>query len=119
MTNIYADGSGWNGKEWKYCIVVDVEGMKPIIITTKGLYMTNNAAEYYAVLEAMKLAESGDNILTDSKLIIGQVLSGWKCNFEHLRKLRDEVRNLMSEKDLTLNWVSRNDNKAGKVLERE
>ncbi len=64
---------------------------------------TSNEAEYKAVIAAITYLKSvnisNDSciIVTDSQLVYGHVIKNWKCNFAHLRVLRDEIRGLLRE----------------------
>lgn len=59
---------------------------------------TNNVAEYRGLVEGVRALSSvvsrGDRveIAGDSQLVIQQVRGSWKCNYDHLRVLRDEAR---------------------------
>jgi ribonuclease HI len=71
-----------------------------------GEGITNNEAEYKALIAALKhiadafTAVGGDlktislTVRTDSQLVIGQVWSGWKVKALNLRPLVDEARAL-------------------------
>jgi len=78
---------------------------------------TNNEAEYEGVLSACKNASTRDTILTDSKLIYGHCVLGWKCNYKHLQKYVNEITELIYTKVLQLRWIPRDKNAAGKVIE--
>jgi len=114
MVKIYVDGSGWNGKEAKYCVFIEGKIPKIFIYKTKR---TNNEMEYYALIYALEIAEEGDTILSDSALVVNQVKGFWKCNFEHLRKLRETAKLLLKGKNINIVWIRREVNKAGKILE--
>ncbi len=68
---------------------------------------TSNEAEYEAVIAALTYLKTCNEvykmnrekcvIITDSQLVYGHLLKNWKCNFPHLRVLRDEVKNKLSE----------------------
>lgn len=78
---------------------------------------TNNEMEYAAFLAAAGMAGEGDTIVTDSRLVQGQVARNWRCNYAHLRPLRDFGVMLVKKKNLKVCWVPRDENKAGLVLE--
>jgi ribonuclease HI len=109
---IYVDGSGWNGRKSEYCVVSDK-------VIRKELHekKTNNEMEYAALLEALSIAKEGDTILTDSQLVHGQVCKGWKVNYEHLMPLVAKAKVLVAEKKIALEWIPREENKAGHILE--
>jgi ribonuclease HI len=68
---------------------------------------TSNEAEYEAVIAALTYLKTSNEvykmgrekcvIVTDSQLVYGHVIRNWKCNFPHLRILRDEVKNRLRE----------------------
>lgn len=86
--------------------------------------MTNNVAEYRAVLGALKwLSENrGDDsacVMTDSKLVVEQVNGRWACNSEKLRPYRDECRELLrGMSNVMLLWIPRERNEVADALTR-
>jgi len=120
MTDYYIDGAGWNGERSAYCVTTRDEfnqfnEWNRVYIAE--FQMTNNEAEYFALIEALKFARDGDRIFTDSELVVGQVLKGWKINFEHLRRLNVFVKKILSP-NIQIIWIPRESNYAGKLLER-
>jgi len=109
---IYTDGGGE-----KYCFVIPENNLVKIF---EKKDITNNEAEYLAVIEALKHVEKNSivTILSDSKLIVNQIKMEWHIKQENLRRLFEEVLALIKEKnlDLKIEWVPRKENKAGKVL---
>ena len=81
-----------------------------------GSGMTNQVAEYTAVIEALKWAYKagyrGFTIKTDSQLVVNQVKGAWKVNAEHLRKFVDRaVKGLQAcESQGRIEWVPREQN---------
>lgn len=61
---------------------------------------TNNIAEYRAVIEALRTSEEIGikeiRIISDSLLIVNQILGLYKVKKQHLRKLREEVMDLLN-----------------------
>lgn len=76
---------------------------------------SNNFAEYVAVGRAVRwLKDHGHeaHVFTDSKLVVEQVSGAWDCNAQHLRPLRDRIRELLrGMQNVTLDWVPREGNK--------
>jgi len=109
---IYTDGG-----EDKYCFVIPEKNVVKIF-EKKGI--TNNEAEYLAVIEALKHVEQGSivKILTDSKLVASQLKMEWHIKEERLKLLFKEVFDIIQKKRLNfeIEWIPRNRNKAGKVL---
>ena len=112
---IFFDGSGWNGRESKYCVVF--EDSRSPILKRFSEKKTNNEMEYAGLLEALIQAKSGDAIFTDSQLIEGQVIKGWKVKAKHLQSLAKKAQSALLEKNATLTWIPREKNKAGHALE--
>ena len=110
----------WRGK--KKSIGREYVGINPT--------MTNNIAEYCALGFALKeLAEDVDKnkvkkltILGDSQLVINQLNKEWKCNKEHLVKLRDRCLALLDAigcEDWVARWIPREVNEDADKLSRE
>lgn len=114
----YVDGSGWNGRRSRYAVVAE-NGKTSVAVKELQEQKTNNEMEYAALIEALKLARDGDEILTDSQLLVGQVSKGWKVNKTHLKPLVEKCKKLLIEKRARLEWVPREMNKAGKLLEKQ
>jgi ribonuclease HI len=115
---LWVDGSGWDGKVSRYAIVWRSGSHHTYTTPEKH---TNNEMEYMAIIGALELdiTKDGDEILTDSRLIIGHLTLGWKRNFVHLQALYDKLTKLLQTKNVTIRWVPRNENRAGKLIERE
>jgi len=109
---IYTDGG-----EDKYCFVIPE---KNVVKTFEKKGITNNEAEYLAVIEALKHVDEGSKvkILTDSKLVANQLKMEWYIKEERLKLLFKEVFEIIEKKNLTfeIEWIPRSRNKAGKVL---
>jgi ribonuclease HI len=108
---IFTDGSGKTGK---YCFLVD-ETNEVKFFEKQGI--TNNQAEYLAVIAALK-AHKEDNITiySDSELIVNQLNHEYAIKEDRLRELAQQVWNLMRGRNVTFVHVPRSKNKAGKVL---
>ena len=115
MTRFFVDGSGWNGLVSRACVTDERGKVLDFHNSTKG--ETNNEMEYHGVWRALLLAQEGDEIVTDSQLVHGQVVKGWKCNQPHLQVRRDACIDMLARKNVSLVWVPREQNVAGKVFE--
>ena len=89
-----------------------------------GHDVTNNFAEYTALVEAMKklmeLGVEGDVVFrSDSKLLVGQMSQGWKVKGGgYVGKLK-EARDLMKEfGSLQFEWIPREQNAEADLLSR-
>ena len=116
-TLVYVDGSGWNGREVKYCVLWGTAGgeWKHKIVRSHS-EKTNNEMEYEGVIHAMREFKKAA-IFSDSELVVNQVNGVYKVRQAHLMPLRDEARRLMKLNGNTLVWVPRDENKAGVILD--
>jgi ribonuclease HI len=91
-------------------------------IATYPQLVTNNVGEYRAVLWAIRTAlpeKESVTVLTDSKLVVEQGNGRWKCKKAHLIPYCDQVKEYLAHyQHIKLEWISREDNPAGKILER-
>ena len=89
----------------------------------QGPGMTNNLAEYTAVIEALLWAEyaghRGFSVYTDSQLVVKQVQREFACHVRHLQVLRDRVRKGLSICQATIAWVPREQNQRADALTRK
>jgi ribonuclease HI len=81
-----------------------------------GPGMSNNVAEYQAVIEALRWVERNAptmevEIRTDSHLVVSQTNGTIKCNAEHLCGLRDKAAKLLGQTRAKLIWIPRDQNK--------
>lgn len=98
-----------------------------------GEGMTNNLAEYHAVLHALRytrgrltmLAERGMGVMvySDSKLVIEQVKGTWRCNTPALQRLLSDIEGVMhffadAGVPLQFEWIPRAQNQAADQLTR-
>jgi len=115
---IWIDGAGalLDGQEAKTCVVFEDGDVK---VTRYGR-ATNNEMEYTALIQALSDPRSeGATIYTDSQLLVGQLTKGWKVRAANLAPLNERARVLLLQRKTTLVWVPREENRAGKVLERD
>ena len=115
MMNIYVDGSG--GARSGYGFFVKETG-ESFFEGKPGI--TNNQAEYLAIISALKKNESFDDEITiysDSKNTVNQLNHEFAINNEQLRIFAREAWTLMAKFSyLTIKWVPRSENLAGKML---
>lgn len=111
MIVIHTDGSGKTGN---YAYVIPEKNTVKIF-QKKGL--TNNEAEYMAVI--MALRENKDNNIqmqSDSQLVVNQLNRDYKIKEDRLRKLAEQVWELCEGRNVVFIWIPREKNKAGKIL---
>lgn len=81
-----------------------------------GESMTNNVAEYTALIRALeRIRRLGlDNekivLMSDSQLVVGQIVWGWKIKKEHLLPLYSKAKILAAEMDVTFKLIPREEN---------
>jgi ribonuclease HI len=117
MTKMWVDGAGWNGEVSKFVIVNNKSDILMEAVFEKEF--TNNEMEYMAMMNALKRAEKDDEIYTDSQLIYNQIIGIYKTKNEKLKPMNEVCKSLLKEKQCKIFWVKREQNKAGKVLEKK
>ena len=95
----------------------------------RGLGATNNLAEWSALGFALRwLVENGqgkaDELILqgDSKLVVEQIGGRWKCNVEHLQKLKARCLELLSQiapVSWKSEWIPREQNSAADALSQQ
>ena len=87
-----------------------------------GEGMTNNVAEYHAVIRALIWAykEGYTEVLirTDSQLVVNQVEGLWSCNAPNLHRLLGRVRGAQKYINLRMEWIPRERNEEADTLSR-
>jgi ribonuclease HI len=82
--------------------------------------LTNNEAEYRAVISAVEALErnSEAEILTDSELVCCQFSGQWRVSNPMLSNLLCKLRTLAARKQvcIKLTWIPRRENLAGKMI---
>ncbi len=115
VLSIFVDGSG--GPEGGYGFFVKETGES---FYKKEPNITNNQAEYLAIISALKkYLNSSDEITiySDSKNTVSQLNHEYAINNNQLRALAMEAWELMGKyQNLKINWIPRAENLAGKML---
>lgn len=113
--SIYVDGSG--GPNGGYGFFVKETGES---FYEKKPEITNNQAEYMAIISALKKFVDTDDeitIFSDSKNTVNQLNHEFAINNEQLRNLAREAWEIIGKfSNLTITWVPRKENLAGKML---
>lgn len=113
--NIYVDGSG--GPNSGYGYYVKETGFS---FYEKMPNITNNQAEYMAIISALKkFVDSDDTVIifSDSKNTVYQLNHDYAINNEKLRELARQAWEIIAKfSDLTIIWIPRKENLAGKML---
>ena len=113
--SVYVDGSGGPGGGYGFFVKETGESFyekKPDI--------TNNQAEYMAIISALKkFADATEEVIiySDSKNTVSQLNHEFAINNEKLRELAREAWSLIGKfSNLTITWIPRKENLAGKML---
>lgn len=113
--SVFVDGSGGENSGYGYFVKETGESFYE-----KKPNLTNNQAEYMAIIAALKKFENLDEeviIFSDSKNTINQLNHEFAINNEQLRELAQESWSIMGKfTNLTLTWIPRKENLAGKML---
>jgi ribonuclease HI len=124
---VYCDGScepqnpgGW--ATWAWVAYVDGrEVNRAYGCLGHGAGMSNNVAEYEAVLQALRRAARkavSINIRTDSQLVVKQVLGEWAVKAAHLQASRREAATLLRDTRSNIAWVPREENGRADALSK-
>ena len=113
--SIFVDGSG--GPNGGYGFFVKETGES---FYEKKPEITNNQAEYMAIISALKKFVDSDNeiiIYSDSKNTVNQLNHEFAINNEKLRDLARESWVIIGKfSNLSIVWIPRKENLAGKML---
>ena len=84
--------------------------------------MTNNEAEWEALIEALKIAKSlrRKNIMiySDSQLVVNQFKNRWRCRDERMKVYYLFSKTFETVMKVDIEWIPRDKNLAGIELER-
>ncbi|MCH7757479.1 MAG: reverse transcriptase-like protein [Thaumarchaeota archaeon] len=115
VISVYVDGSGGENSGYGYFVKETGESFYE-----KKPNITNNQAEYMAIIAALKKFLNSNEeitIFSDSKNTVSQLNHEFAINNEQLRVLAREAWNIIGKfPNLTLTWVPRKENLAGKML---
>jgi ribonuclease HI len=115
IISVYVDGSGGENSGYGYFVKETGESSYE-----KKPNITNNQAEYMAIIAALKKFLNSNEeitIFSDSKNTVSQLNHEFAINNEQLRVLAREAWNIIGKfSNLTLTWVPRKENLAGKML---
>ncbi len=113
--SVYVDGGGGNDSGFGYFVKETGESFYE-----KKPGITNNQAEYMAIISALKkFVDSDDEIIiySDSKNTVSQLNHDFAINNEQLKELAREAWPLIAKfSNLKITWIPRNQNLAGKML---
>jgi len=117
----YIDGSGArpDGKGSGWAWVYEDRNLQRV----KWIdHLTSNEAEYHGLIAVLKYVSPGSSvlILSDSQLVCNQFTGKFRVKEPRLKRLLGEANRVIEERNLSveLEWISREENVAGKLLER-
>jgi ribonuclease HI len=127
---VFADGlcePNPNGKGCWGWVAFDSEGKRVACgwgFAGSGAGMTNNVAEFTAIIEALRwiiTTAPGTQVelLSDSQVAVRQILGEYSCHKAHLQELRDEALSLIARADVTLRWIPREQNAEADALSQK
>lgn len=115
VVSVYVDGSGGKNSGYGYFVKETGESFYE-----KNPGLTNNQAEYMAIIAALKKFENSSDeiiIFSDSKNTISQLNHEFAINNEQLRELAQKAWGIIGKySNLSLKWIPRKENLAGKML---
>ena len=115
VLSIFVDGSGGSNSGFGYFVKETGESFYE-----KKANITNNQAEYLAIISALKkfLGSTDEiTIYSDSKNTVSQLNHDYAINNDQLRSLARESWEIMTKfANLKIKWIPRNENLAGKML---
>lgn len=128
---IHSDGASKGNPGKGYALNhITIDSEEPYVdIKLLGNNVTNNQAEYEAFILALlnihrikqerKPTIINATIYVDSKLVHGQIIEGWKVNKNKLLVERAQLMfgNINDISETKIQWVPREENKAGIKLE--
>jgi ribonuclease HI len=113
--SIFVDGSGGSNGGFGFFVKETGESFYE-----KKPEITNNQAEYMAIISALKKFVNSDNEITiysDSKNTVNQLNHEFAINNEKLRDLARESWIIIGKfSNLSIVWIPRKENLAGKML---
>jgi len=113
--SVFVDGSGGSNSGYGFFVKETGESHYK-----KEPNITNNQAEYMAIISALKKFEGTNDeiiIYSDSKNTVSQLNHEYAINSEQLRSLAMESWSIINKfSNLTIKWIPRNENLAGKML---
>ena len=113
--SVYVDGSGGSNGGFGFFVKETGESFYE-----KKSEITNNQAEYMAIISALKKFVDTDNEITiysDSKNTVNQLNHEFAINNEKLRDLARESWVIITKfSNLLIVWIPRKENLAGKML---
>jgi len=113
ILKIYTDGAARGNPGPGVCAFIFVKGETIIYSDSKYLgSVTNNKAEYNAVIAALKKAVEYTrwnlHVYSDSALVVNQLNGEWRITKDHLKVLYDEVMQHKGRfEKVEFSWVGR------------
>lgn len=117
----YVDGGGMMGRPSAAGVRLILPEFEIHAARSLGKYVTNNDAEYEAVILGLQIAHKHKvthlQLYSDSQLIVNQLLGTWKMRGKKLEMHRERAWELgKSFEELTIDWVPRTENEVSDAL---
>ena len=115
MITAYVDGAGGDSSGYGYYILETGESEY-----VKEKNLTNNQAEYLAILSVLERFSGSTEPLiihSDSQVVVRQINHDYSINNGMMREMARRVWLLLPQyADVTIRWIPRRENLAGKML---
>lgn len=102
--------------------LVDPNGVEIDCIAKNCGTGTNNQAEYFSLVEGIKLLKrhnvSNALIAGDSRLVINQMTGVWNCHDEKLKAIKSKATHLLADCDVEYRWIRRDQNERADELSK-
>lgn len=115
-TDGFVDGKNGEAKSGGCTVFKNGKLLERLTAQNDGGF-TNNEAELMGVLRALKYADDGDEIVTDSMNTLAWIGSRKPKARPDLKEQASEANTLLHLKKVNLYWASRNENQAGNYNE--
>lgn len=126
---VYTDGSieggnpgGWGVGGW---IIKSQEGEvigKGVVDLGSGPDVTNNQAEFKAILSALKSINYDHDLIiySDSKLAVNILSGEWNCHNTGLSIIKKEILNIINNRNgsVEFKWIPRSQNEEADTISR-
>jgi len=122
IIRIWVDGgSSGNPGKGAIAFIIEWDNKRKLSAMTVGEKVTNNAAEYEALLASLlwiygcHIIEASQYYLvvySDSQLVVNQVNGLWQVEKEEFKEWLEELRNFLSRfKSWEIKWIPKEENK--------
>ncbi len=122
VVDVDGASSGNPGKAAAAWVIREAPSREEAMGVFLGNGLTNNEAEYwaviYALVEALHRGYRPVEIRSDSRLVVQQLLGAWKVKEDRLKPLHRLARLLMERTRARIRWIPREENLANHLAQR-